>query len=130
MLTERLIGLAERMGKDRTALASEEPIIGILEVLRECLGDTQGTAIPTPDLVEKVKKRLGWQSLSPKSLSTRLHPLGLRPSKWRDGETTVRGYELKKKVIDELVSRYVPLSSPLESATHGTTDTNPVTTSC
>jgi phage/plasmid primase-like uncharacterized protein len=128
-LTDRLIGLAERIGKDRAALAGDEPIIGILEVLRDCLGDAHETRIPTADLIGKVKERLGWESLSPKSLAGRLHPLGLHPSKWREGKSTVRGYDLKKKVIDELISRYVPLSDPLESATCGTADTGHATTS-
>ena len=128
-LTDRLIDLAVRMGNDRAALASDEPIIAILEVLRECLEGEQETRIPTADLIGKVKERLGWESLSPKSLSTKLHPLGLHPSKWRDRNTSVRGYDLKKKTIDDLVSRYVPLSSPVESATHGTPDTSGVTAS-
>lgn len=123
-LTDRLIDLAGQIGKERAALASEEPIIGILEVLRDCLGESQELRIPTPDLIVKVKERFGWDSLSAKSLSTKLHPLGLHPSKWRDGKTTVRGYDLKKKTIDELVSRYVPLSKEEESATHATADTN------
>jgi hypothetical protein len=117
-LTDRLIGLAGQMVKDRAALASDETVVAIIEVLRECFGESQDMRISTPDLIGKVKERLGWESLTPKSLSTRLHPLGLHPSKWRDGKTTVRGYELKKKVVDELASRYVPRSPSLGTATH------------
>ncbi|THJ23577.1 MAG: DUF3631 domain-containing protein [Nitrospira sp. CG24E] len=128
-LTDRLIGLAERIGKDRAALASEEPITAMLEVLRECLGDSEEIRLPTLDLIGKVKERLGWESLSPKSLSTRLQPLGLRPSHWREGKKTVRGYELNKKIVDELVSRYVSCTDPLGSGTRGTSDTDRVTAS-
>jgi hypothetical protein len=125
-LTDRVINLAVRMGRDRAAFACDEPVIGILEVLQDCLEESQAVRIPSADLIGRVKERLGWESLSPKSLSTRLHPLGLHPTKWREGKKTVRGYDLKKTVIDELVSRYIPLSFPLENATQGTNDTSGV----
>lgn len=128
-LTDRLIGLAGRMGQDRTALASNETIVGILEVLRDCLGDSSKTRIATPDLIGKIRERLGWESLTPKSLSNRLHPLGLRPLKWREGKTTVRGYEFASRTIVELESRYVPDSYPQESATRDAAATEGVTLS-
>ena len=77
--TDRLTALAQRMGADRDARSGDEPVSAILEVLRDCLGPFSEIKVSTTELSEKVRDRLGWETLTYKALSQRLHPLWPSP---------------------------------------------------
>ncbi len=108
-VTERMIKLASRLGGDRAARTSEDANSVIVEVLKECVENTQEAKIPTSDLAEKIRTRLGYETLTSKALSNRLHPLGLKPSQWRNtDDKKTRGYVFTKAQIKDLASRYIP----------------------
>lgn len=107
-LTNRMVRLAERLGGDRNARSGDETIPAIIETLNDYLLIGSEARISTKDLVEKVRLRLGWETLTPKALANRLHPLGLRTDRWREGGDLRRGYIVKRDQIDDLVRRYTP----------------------
>lgn len=107
-LIDTLTRLAQRLSGEREARSVDDIIPAILATLEDCLGLDSEIRIPTKDLIEKIRDRLGWDSLTPKALSNRLHPLGLRPDQWRVGKETKRGYMLTRDKIDDLLKRYAP----------------------
>jgi len=115
-LTERMTRLAERLGGERASRSADDINPAIIEVLGECLVSGSETRITTIDLAEKVRVRLGWESLTPKALSNRLHPLGLQSKRWREGKENRRGYVFTREQINDLANRY----SPEPSGTNGT----------
>lgn len=115
-LTERMTQLAERLGGERAARSADDPNPIIIEVLDECLGPGAEARVRTEDLTEKVRLRLGWDSLTPKALANRLHPLGLRATRWREDRENRRGYAFTRAQIDDLARRYT-------AGTSGTTGT-------
>lgn len=115
-LTERMTQLAERLGGERASRSADDPNPIIIEVLDECLGPGAEARVRTEDLTEKVRLRLGWGSLTPKALANRLHPLGLRATRWRESQENRRGYAFTRAQIDDLARRYT-------SGTSGTTGT-------
>ena len=118
-LTDRMIHLAERLGGDRASRSADDPNPIIIEVLDEYLGLGTEAKVRAEDLAEKVRTRLGWDSLTLKALANRLHPLGLRSSRWREGQTNQRGYLFTRTKIDDLARRYT--CGNLEQPEHGTT---------
>lgn len=110
-LTNTLTKLAQRLSGEREARSSDDIIPTILATLKDCLGLGSEIRIPTKDLIEKVRDRLGWESLTPKALSNRLHPLGLCSGQWREGKDIRRGYTLTRDKIDDLMRRYTPRES-------------------
>ena len=117
-LTERMTHLAERLGGERASRSADDPNPIIIEVLDECLGLGTDARVRAEDLAERVRSRLGWDSLTLKALANRLHPLGLKSSRWRDGQTNQRGYHFSRTQIDDLARRYT--SGNLEQPEHGT----------
>jgi hypothetical protein len=115
-LTNRMTRLAERLGGDRSSRSGDDTIPAIIETLNDCLLFGSETRMSTQDLIEKVRLRLGWETLTPKALANRLHPLGLRTTRWREGKDLRRGYIVNRDQIDDLVRRYTPETS----GTHGT----------
>ncbi len=97
----------------------------ILEVLKDLLGGQTEMKVTTTELIDKLKERLGWEKLTSKGLGHRLHPLGLRSTKWRDGDKTVRGYVLVAEMLEDLERRYVSSLTPPASATNATSATQP-----
>ena len=117
-LTDRMIHLAARLGGDRASRSADDPNPIIIEVLDEYLGLGTEAKVRAEDLAEKVRTRLGWDSLTLKALANRLHPLGLKSSRWREGQTNQRGYVFTRTQIDDLARRYT--SGNLEQPEHGT----------
>jgi hypothetical protein len=117
-LTERMTQLAERLGGERASRSVDDPNSSVIEVLDECLGIGTETRISAHDLAEKVRLRLGWDSLTPKALANRLHPLGLKSTRWREAQENRRGYVFTREEIDDLARRYT--SGNLEQPEHGT----------
>ncbi|MDK2743221.1 MAG: DUF3631 domain-containing protein [Nitrospira sp. BO4] len=115
-LTERMTQLAERLGGERASRSADDPNPIIIEVLDECLGLGKEARVRAEDLAEKVRHRLGWDCLTPKALANRLHPLGLKSSRWREAQENRRGYVYTRTQIDDLARRYT-------SETSGTTGT-------
>jgi hypothetical protein len=105
-LTDRMTRLAERLGGERASRSADDTNPAIIEVLSECLLLGSETKISTHDLAEKVCLHLGWESLTPKALSNRLHPLGLKSTRWREGKELRRGYVFTREQIDDLARRY------------------------
>jgi hypothetical protein len=110
-VTDRMTRLAERLGGERASRSVDDTNPAIIEVLSECLLLGPETRISTQDLAERIRLRLGWDSLTPKALSNRLHPLGLKSTRWREGSENRRGYVFTRKLIDDLAKRYAPESS-------------------
>lgn len=110
-LTDRMTRLAERLGGERASRSADDPNPIIIEVLDECLLLGTEAKVSAHDLTEKVRLRLGWESLTPKALSNRLHPLGLKSKQWREGKEKRRGYVFTREQIDDLARRYIPESS-------------------
>ncbi|MBX3328297.1 MAG: DUF3631 domain-containing protein [Nitrospira sp.] len=110
-LTDRMTQLAGRLGGERAARSADDTNPAIVEVLSECLLFGSETRISTQDLAEKIRTRLGWEALTPKALSNRLHPLGLKSKRWREGTENRRGYVFTREQIDDLARRYTPESS-------------------
>jgi hypothetical protein len=110
-LTNKMVRLAERLIGDRNARSGDETIPAIIETLNDCLLIGSEARISTKDLVEKVRFRLGWDTLTPKALANRLHPLGLRTDRWREGGDLRRGYIVKRDQVDDLARRYAPEAS-------------------
>ena len=117
-LTERMTQLAEHLGGERASRSADDPNPIIIEVLDEYLGCGAEARIRAEDLAERVRTRLGWDSLTLKALANRLHPLGLKSSRWREGQTNQRGYIFSRTQIDDLARRYT--SGNLEQPEHGT----------
>lgn len=117
-LTERMTQLAECLGGDRASRSADDPNPIIIEVLDEYLGLGIEAKISAHDLAEKVKFRLGWDSLTLKALANRLHPLGLKSTRWREGQENRRGYAYTRIQIDDLARRYT--HGNLEHPEHGT----------
>lgn len=117
-LTKRMTQLAERLGGERASRSADDPNPIIIEVLDEYLGLGIDAKVRAEDLAEKVRTRLGWDSLTLKALANRLHPLGLKSTRWREGGKNQRGYEFKRIQIDDLARRYT--SGNLEQPEHGT----------
>ncbi len=115
-LTERMTQLAERLGGERASRSADDPNPIIIEVLDEYIGLGEEARVRADDLAEKVRLRLGWDSLTPKALANRLHPLGLKSTRWREGQENRRGYAFTRAQIDDLARRYT-------SGTSGTTGT-------
>jgi len=113
-----MTGLAERLGGDRASRSADDPNPIIIEVLDEYLGLGTDAKISAQDLAQKVQQRLGWDSLTPKALANRLHPLGLKSTRWREGQENRRGYVFTRTQIDDLARRYT--SGNLEHPEHGT----------
>lgn len=110
-LTERMTQLAESLGGERASRSADDPNSTIIEVLDECLLSGTEARISAHDLAEKVRLRLGWGSLTLKALANRLHPLGLKSTRWRDGLENRRGYAYTRTQIDDLARRYTPETS-------------------
>ncbi|MEP6960080.1 MAG: DUF3631 domain-containing protein [Nitrospirota bacterium] len=110
-LTGRMIRLAERLGGDRASRSADDTNPAIIEVLSECVTLGVEVKISTHDLCEKVRSRLGWDSLTPKALANRLHPLGLKTTRLRDGKENRRGYVFRPEQIEDLARRYAPETS-------------------
>jgi hypothetical protein len=117
-LTDRMIRLAERLGGEREARSADDPNSIIIEVLDECLLLGTEAKVSAHDLAEKVRCRLGWDSFTPKALANRLHPLGLKSTRCREGQENRRGYVFTRMQIDDLKRRYTP-GNP-EHPEHGT----------
>jgi hypothetical protein len=117
-LSDRMIQLAERLGGDRASRSADDPNPIIIEVLDEYLSLKTEAKVKAEDLAEKVRSQLGWDSLTLKALANRLHPLGLKSSRWRDGQTNQRGYHFSRAQIDDLARRYT--SGNLEQPEPGT----------
>lgn len=117
-LTDRMTKLAERLGGDRAARSADDPNPIIIEVLEEYLTLGTEARVRADDLAEKVRQRLGWDSLTSKALANRLHPLGLKSTRWREGKENRRGYVFSRAQIDDLTLRYT--SGNLEHPEHGT----------
>lgn len=117
-LTNRMTQLAERLGGERASRSADDPNPIIIEVLDEYLSLKAEAKVKAEDLAEKVRSRLGWDSLTLKALANRLHPLGLKSSRWRDGEANQRGYHFSRAQIDDLARRYT--SGNVEQPEHGT----------
>ncbi len=107
-LTKRMTSLAERLGGERASRSADDTNPAIIEVLNECLGIGLEAKISTHNLSEKIRLRLGWDSLTPKALSNRLHPLGLKSTRWRGVKENLRGYVFTREQIDDLAKRYTP----------------------
>jgi hypothetical protein len=103
--------LAGRLGGERSSRSADDTIPAIIDTLNECLLFGSETRMSTQDLVEKVRVRLGWDTLTPKALANRLHPLGLRSARWREGKDLRRGYIVTRDQIDDLARRYTPETS-------------------
>jgi putative DNA primase/helicase len=110
-LTNRMARLAERLGGDRNSHSGDDTIPAIIETLNDCLLIGSEAKISTKDLVEKVRLRLGWDTLTPKALANRLHPLGLRTDRWREGGDLRRGYIVTRDQVDDLARRYIQETS-------------------
>lgn len=110
-LADRMTRLAERLGGERASRSVDDPNPIIIEVLDECLLLGTEAKISAHDLAEKVRLRLGWDSLTPKALANRLHPLGLKSTRWREGQENRRGYMFTRTLIDDLARRYTPETS-------------------
>lgn len=110
-LTDRMTRLAERLGGERASRSADDPNPTIIEVLDECLLLGTEAKVSAHDLAEKVRLRLGWDSLTPKALANRLHPLGLKSTRWREGQENRRGYVFTRTQIDDLARRYTPETS-------------------
>lgn len=117
-LTKRMTQLAERLGGERASRSADDPNPIIIEVLDEYVGLGALAKVRAEDLAEKVRTRLGWDSLTLKALANRLHPLGLKSSRWREGQTNQRGYQFSRTQIDDLARRYTA-GNP-EQPEHGT----------
>ncbi len=117
-LTDRMIQLAERLGGERASRSADDPNPIIIEVLDEYLGLGTEAKVRAEDLAGKVRTRLGWDSLTLKALANRLQPLGLKSTRWREGQTNQRGYLFTRIQIDDLARRYT--SGNLEQPEHGT----------
>lgn len=117
-LTKRMTQLAERLGGDRASRSADDPNPIIIEVLDEYLGLGTDAKVRAEELAERVRTRLGWDSLTLKALANRLHPLGLKSSRWREGQTNQRGYLFTRTQIDDLARRYT--SGNLEQPERGT----------
>lgn len=111
LLTDQITNLAKRFGGERASRSADDPNSMIIEVLDECLGLGTEAKISAQDLAEKVRLRLGWESLTLKALANRLHPLGLKSSRWRESQENRRGYTYTRTQIDDLARRYTPESS-------------------
>ncbi len=105
-LTNRMTQLAEFLGGERASRSADDPNPIIIEVLDECLGLGTEISVRTEALVEKVKRRLGWDSLTTKALANRLHPLGLKSTRWWEGQERPHGYKFTRTQIDDLIRRY------------------------
>lgn len=117
-VTKRMTQLAERLGGERASRSADDPNSTIIEVLDECLLLGTEARISAHDLAEKVRLRLGWDSLTLKALANRLHPLGLKSTRWREGQENRRGYVFTRSQIADLTRRYTP--GNLEHPEHGT----------
>ncbi|GKS64838.1 hypothetical protein YTPLAS72_21420 [Nitrospira sp.] len=117
-LTNRMTQLAERLGGERASRSADDPNPIIIEVLDECLGLGIEAKINGQELADKIRARLGWDSLTQKALANRLHPLGLKSTRWREGRENRRGYAFTRIQIDDLARRYTP--GNLEHLEHGT----------
>lgn len=117
-LTDRMTRLAEGLGGERASRSADDPNPIIIEVLDEYLSLGTEAKVKAEDLAERIRSRLGWDSLTLKALANRLHPLGLKSSRWRDGQTNQRGYLFSRTQIDDLARRYT--SGNLEQPEHGT----------
>lgn len=117
-LTDRMTQLAERLGGERASRSADDPNPIIIEVLDEYLGFGIEAKVSAQDLAEKVRLRLGWDSLTAKALANRLHPLGLKSSRWREGTENRRGYAFTRTQIADLARRYT--SGNPEHPEHGT----------
>ncbi len=107
-LTGRMIRLAAQLGGERASRSADDTNPAIIEVLSECLSVGPEARITSEDLAERIRLRLGWNSLTPKALSNRLHPLGLKSTRWREGKQNPRGYVFSREQIDDLARRYTP----------------------
>lgn len=117
-VAKRMTQLAERLGGERASRSADDPNPIIIEVLDEYLLLGAEARILAHDLAEKVRSRLGWDSLTLKALANRLHPLGLKTTRIREGRENRRGYVFTREQIDDLSRRYTP--GKLEHPEHGT----------
>lgn len=98
-LTKDLLALAREHVEDRDEVSAEGE--ALLAELAQLLGETDMVIVRPGDLAEPIRRRLGWQSLSPEQVGTWLRRFGFhRKGKGRAGARyEIRAADLQKVTV-------------------------------